>query len=86
MLEKIKKPKDIRKLGFKELVRLAEDVRQRIIEVTAKNGGHLAPSLGATDIAIALLKVFDPVTHRIVWDVGTSVLCLENTYRKKRTL
>ncbi len=70
MLEKIKKPRDIRKLGFKELILLAEDVRQRIIEVTAQNGGHLAPSLGATDIAIALLKVFDPVTHRIVWDVG----------------
>ncbi len=70
MLEKIKSPADIRKLSFANLKLLAKAVRKRIIEVTSKNGGHLAPSLGATDIAIALLKVFDPLKDRIVWDVG----------------
>lgn len=70
MLEKIKTPKDIQKLDVPELELLAKDVRGRIIDVTAKNGGHIAPSLGATDLTIALLKIFDPLQDRIVWDVG----------------
>lgn len=70
MLEKIKTPKDVKKLSIKQLEKLAEDVRNRIIEVTAKTGGHVAPSLGATDLAIAILKMFDPLEDRIVWDVG----------------
>jgi 1-deoxy-D-xylulose-5-phosphate synthase len=70
MLEKIKTPKDVKKLSIAQLQELAEDIRKRIIQVTAKTGGHVAPSLGATDIAIALLKMFDPLEDRIVWDVG----------------
>ena len=70
MLDKIKTPADVQKLSLAELIELAKDVRKRIIEVTAKNGGHVAPSLGATDLTIALLKVFDPKKDRIVWDVG----------------
>ena len=70
MLEKIKTPKDVKKLTLPELKKLAKDVRKRIIEVTAKNGGHIAPSLGATDLAIAILKIFNPIYDRIVWDVG----------------
>ncbi len=70
MLEKIKNPCDIKKLNQDELKQLADDVRKRIIEVTAKNGGHIAPSLGVTDLTIALLKVFNPLKNKIVWDVG----------------
>ena len=70
MLEKIKTPKDIKKLSIRDLDILAKEVRQRIIKVTAKTGGHVAPSLGATDLAIALLKVFNPLSDRIIWDVG----------------
>jgi 1-deoxy-D-xylulose-5-phosphate synthase len=70
ILEKIKKPEDIRVLSISELRLLAEEVRKRIIEVTARNGGHIAPSLGATDLTVALLQVFDPLKDRIVWDVG----------------
>ncbi|OPX27368.1 MAG: 1-deoxy-D-xylulose-5-phosphate synthase, partial [Candidatus Cloacimonas sp. 4484_143] len=70
MLDKIKTPADVQKLSLAELIELAKDVRKRIIEVTAKNGGHVAPSLGSTDLTIALLKVFDPKKDRIVWDVG----------------
>ena len=70
MLEKINNPEDVSKLSVPELKTLAVDVRKYIIEVTAKNGGHVAPSLGATDIAIAILKLFDPLKDRIVWDVG----------------
>jgi len=70
MLEKIKTPKDLKNLSVSNLQQLAREVRKRIIEVTAVNGGHVAPSLGATELAIALLKVFDPPKDNIVWDVG----------------
>ncbi len=70
MLNKIKKPEEIKKLTFDELEKLAIEVRKRIIKVSSKNGGHIAPSLGATDITIALLKIFDPLNDRIIWDVG----------------
>ena len=48
----------------------AEEIRGRIIEVVGRNGGHLASSLGAVEIAMALAEVFDPGTDRVVWDVG----------------
>ena len=46
------------------------ELRQRILETVSKNGGHLASSLGAVEIAMALTEVFDPETDRVVWDVG----------------
>ena len=70
MLEKIKGPEDVKKLSFHDLTELAIEVRERIIDVTSKNGGHVAPSLGATDFIIALLKVFNPLHDNIIFDVG----------------
>jgi len=70
MLEQIEKPNDVKKLSFKELIALADEVRQRIIGVTSENGGHVASSLGATDLIIALLKIFSPTTDDIIFDVG----------------
>ena len=70
MLEKINNPYQIKKLPISKLKVLATEVRKRIIEVTAINGGHVAPSLGATELSIAILKVFDPLVDKIVWDVG----------------
>ena len=48
----------------------AEEIRARIIDVVLRNGGHLASSLGAVEISMALAEVFDPERDRIVWDVG----------------
>ena len=48
----------------------AEEIRLRIQEVVLANGGHLASSLGAVEISMALSEVFDPERDRIVWDVG----------------
>lgn len=70
ILERIKNPKDIKQLTNEELYQLAGDVRERIIDVVAQTGGHIAPSLGAVDITVALLNVFDPLSDRVVWDVG----------------
>ncbi len=70
ILEKIKDPKQIHNLNNDELKTLAKEVRMRIVEVVSNTGGHIAPSLGAVDFTIALLKLFDPLKDRIVWDVG----------------
>ncbi|MDY0152440.1 MAG: 1-deoxy-D-xylulose-5-phosphate synthase, partial [Candidatus Cloacimonas sp.] len=70
ILEKITDPKLIHGLKPNELILLAKEVRARIVEVVSQTGGHLAPSLGAVDLTIALLNVFDPLKDRIVWDVG----------------
>ena len=48
----------------------ASDIRRRILDVVDANGGHLASSLGAVEIAMALADVFDPEKDRVVWDVG----------------
>lgn len=48
----------------------AADIRATIISAVSKNGGHLASSLGAVEIAMALKEVFDPFEDRVIWDVG----------------
>ena len=48
----------------------AQEIRERILDVVGQNGGHLSSSLGAVEIAMALAEIFDPMTDRIVWDVG----------------
>lgn len=70
MLERVKNPEDVKDLTYTELTKLAREIRERIIDVTSKTGGHLAPSLGTVELTVALLKVFDPLKQRIVWDVG----------------
>ena len=48
----------------------ADEIRARILDVVLKNGGHLASSLGAVELSMALAEVFDPETDRVIWDVG----------------
>jgi len=69
-LEEIKSPADLKKQSIKELEELAQDIRDQIVMVTSKNGGHLSPSLGVVELTIALHKVFDFSKDKIVWDVG----------------
>lgn len=70
ILERIKDPQDLKKLSPEDLKSLAQETRKRIVDVVSKTGGHIAPSLGAVDFTIALLKVFDFKQDKIVWDVG----------------
>jgi 1-deoxy-D-xylulose-5-phosphate synthase len=70
MLGSLKLPQDLKTLGTEELEKLAEEVRQQIISVCLKNGGHLGASLGAVDFTIALHRIFDSPKDKIVWDVG----------------
>ncbi len=70
LLEKIDSPKDIKKLSLKELYQLAQEIREYIVDVVSKNGGHLAPNLGAVELTLALHYVFDSPKDKLIWDVG----------------
>ena len=69
-LDKINSPQDLKRLSRSELVELAAECRQRIIETTSATGGHLAPSLGAVELTIALHRCLDSPRDRLIWDVG----------------
>lgn len=70
LLEKIKSPSDLRDLPIHDLYTLASEVRSRIIEVMAVNGGHLASNLGAVELTIALHKCFNSPHDKFIWDVS----------------
>lgn len=70
MLEKINNTNDIKKLNAKEKMMLASEIREYIIDVVSKNGGHLASNLGVVELTIALESIFDPSKDKIIWDVG----------------
>lgn len=70
VLEKVENPEDLRKLNIAELNTLAKEVRDLIIHTVAARGGHLAASLGAVELALALHYVFHTPQDKIVWDVG----------------
>ncbi|GHU94434.1 1-deoxy-D-xylulose-5-phosphate synthase [Deltaproteobacteria bacterium] len=53
-----------------QMLHLADEVRQRIINVVSHNGGHLAPSLGVVELTLALLATFDMDRDKLIWDVG----------------
>jgi 1-deoxy-D-xylulose-5-phosphate synthase len=69
-LDKINSPEDLKRVERSELPQVAKEIRQVIIETVSRTGGHLAPSLGAVELTIALLYVFDPPNDKIIWDVG----------------
>lgn len=70
VLDKVNSPQDLKALTWDELLALAEEIRSEIIRVTAQNGGHLASSLGAVELILALHRVFDSPKDKILFDVG----------------
>ncbi len=70
LLERIQSPRDLKQLRRDQLPELADEIRQRIVEVVSKNGGHLASSLGVVELTIAIHYVFDTPADKVVWDVG----------------
>lgn len=63
-------PRDLRLLDEQELGRLASEIRELIIRTTSTTGGHLASSLGAVELTIAVHRALDSPRDRIIWDVG----------------
>ena len=70
LLDSINGPADIKQLPAKELKTLAEELRQELVSTVQVTGGHLASSLGAVELTIALHRVFDSPVDKIIWDVG----------------
>ena len=70
LLEKINSPADLKKISRNDLPQLAEEIRMLIVDVVSQTGGHLAPSLGAVELAIAIHYVFDTPRDKVIWDVG----------------
>ena len=63
-------PAILKTMDTGQLEQVAAEVREKIIEVVAANGGHLASSLGVVELTIALHTVFNTPEDKIIWDVG----------------
>ncbi|MDD5170875.1 MAG: 1-deoxy-D-xylulose-5-phosphate synthase [Syntrophales bacterium] len=70
ILGTVEAPSDIRRLDHSHLNILAEEIRKKIVETVSTSGGHLASSLGAVELTIAIHYVFNTPHDKIVWDVG----------------
>jgi 1-deoxy-D-xylulose-5-phosphate synthase len=70
LLESIRGPEDVRRLRKDQLRPLADEVRQRLIDVVSQTGGHIGAGLGVVELTVALSYAFDSPRDKIVWDVG----------------
>jgi len=70
ILDQVETPEDIRVLDIKELESLASDIREYILDIISKTGGHLAAGLGTVELSIALHYVFNTPIDKIIWDIG----------------
>ena len=70
LLERVSDFRGLHGLSENELNTLCKELRQKILEVSLRNGGHLSSSLGAVELTVALLRVFNPDADKIIFDVG----------------
>ena len=70
LLDGIHSPADIKALREQDLPQLAQEVREKLIEVLSQTGGHLGPNLGVVELTIALHRVFDTPKDRFIFDVS----------------
>ena len=70
LLKNINTPADLKKVSPEQLPQVASEVRAFILDTVSKLGGHLASSLGSTDITVALHYAFDTPKDKLVWDTG----------------
>ncbi|MDP9373870.1 MAG: 1-deoxy-D-xylulose-5-phosphate synthase [Chloroflexota bacterium] len=70
ILETIDSPADLRDLSIEQLQILAQEIRDEMVRVVNKNGGHLGAGLGVVELTLALHRTFESPREKIVWDVG----------------
>ena len=70
LLAQIQSPDDVKKLTLEELPQLAQEIRERVIATTSKNGGHVGPNLGVVELTIGLHRVFNTPKDRFCFDVS----------------
>lgn len=69
-LHTITSPSFLKGLNNDQLVELSEDIRKFLIENLSRTGGHIGPNLGVVELTLALHKVFDSPSDKLIWDVG----------------
>ena len=69
-LEELRVPQELKGLSYAELAELAEEIRVELVDTVSRQGGHLASNLGVVELTIALHRVFDMPTDKVVFDVG----------------
>ena len=70
IIDRIKRPEDIKKLSIEEMDVLSQEIREFLIESISKTGGHLASNLGVVELTLALHHVFNFPQDKLIWDVG----------------
>src|SRR3978361_825012 len=70
ILDRIASPSDIRALSRDELGQLAAELRERMVDVCSRTGGHIGAGLGVVELTIALHYAFNTPVDQLVWDVG----------------
>ena len=70
IIENVNYPEDLKPLNIKEKEILANEIREKILDVVSETGGHLASNLGVVELTIALHSVFNTPLDKIIWDVG----------------
>ena len=70
LLDKIKYPKDLRKLSDKQLKIVCKELRDEVIDAVSVTGGHLGAGLGVVELTVAIHSVFNTPNDKLIWDVG----------------
>lgn len=70
ILDRIDRPQDLHELSEEDLVQVAQEVREHIIDTVGEIGGHFGANLGTCELAVALHSLMDSPTDKILWDVG----------------
>ena len=70
ILENVNYPEDLKSLRKEQKEILAQEIREKILDIVSENGGHLASNLGVVELTIALHSIFNTPIDKIVWDVG----------------
>jgi 1-deoxy-D-xylulose-5-phosphate synthase len=70
VLSQITSPEDLRDLDDAQLVALAAEIREFLVQKVSRTGGHLGPNLGVVELAIALHRVFESPRDALLWDTG----------------
>jgi len=70
LLDRVNQPSDLRQLSAAQLTQLAAEIRELLIDTTARHGGHLASNLGVVELTMALHLVLDSPKDKIIWDVS----------------
>ena len=70
ILENIDTPTGLKNIDYKDLYTLSDEIREYIIDIVSRNGGHLSSNLGTIELTIALHRVFNSPEDKIIWDVG----------------